>query len=193
MRFNSHVDAVLDATVALVNAVTPGEDGGRAHPAPEGADLRAAVVGAVRHDGYDPSPSDPEVVALVAEVHEARRVVEALGVGDEDAAAALVNAMLRRTGAHPELDRGDDGRWAIHFHGPDTTFARGWAAGIAAGLAMAVGGDLGSRLGVCDAPACDRVWVDRSRNTHRRFCSTRCQNRVKAAAHRLRTRGAPPR
>ncbi|MBM6400776.1 CGNR zinc finger domain-containing protein [Phycicoccus sonneratiae] len=193
MRFNSHVDAVLDATVALVNAVTPGTDGGRPHPAPTGTALRAAVVGAVRYDGYEPTPSGPEVTALVAEVHEARRVLEALDREDEDAAAGLVNAMLRRTDAHPELDRDDDGRWAIHFHGPDTTFARGWAAGIAAGLAMAIGGDLGSRLGVCGAPGCDRVWVDRSRNTHRRFCSTRCQNRVKAAAHRLRTRDRRPR
>ncbi len=193
MRFNSHVDAVLDATVRLVNAVTPGWDGGHELAAPDGTALREGVVAAVRYDGYEPHPTRAEVVALVAEVREARRVVEALDRGDEDSAAGLVNAMLRRTDAHPELDRDADGRWAIHFHGPDTTFARGWAAGIAAGLAMALRGDLGSRLGVCEAPACDRVWVDRSRNTHRRFCGLRCQNRVKAAAHRVRTRGGRPR
>lgn len=189
MRFNSHVDATLDATVALVNAVSPGWDGGHEYPAPTGAALREAVVGAVRYDGYEPAPSASEVRALVEEVHSAREVLVALDAGDEDTAARLVNAMLRRTDAHPELDRDAGGRWSIHFHGPDTTFARGWAAGLAAGLAMAIGGDLGSRLGLCEAPGCDRAWVDRSRNTHRRFCSTRCQNRVKAAAHRLRTRG----
>ena len=187
MRFNSHVDAVVDSAVRLVNAVTPGEDGGRPAPAPTGEERRAAVVAAVRYPGYEPTPSLREVSALCSEVVQARAVFEALDVGDEDRAAEVVNAMLRRTEAHPELDRRPDGGWSIHFHGPDTTFARGWAAGIAAGLAMAVGGDLGSRLGVCDAPTCDRVWVDRSRNTHRRFCSTRCQNRVKAAAHRRRT------
>ena len=192
MRFNSHVEAVVDSTVRLVNAVTPGQDGGRDHPAPAGDDLREAVVGAVRYDGYEPAPSPREVAALAVEVAHARRVVEALDDGDEDTAADLVNAMLRRTAAHPELDRRDDGGWSVHFHGPDTTFAHGWAAGIAAGLAMAIGGDLGDRLGVCRAPACDRVWVDRSRNGHRRFCSTRCQNRVKAAAHRLRTAPAGP-
>ena len=42
------------------------------------------------------------------------------------------------------------------------------------------------RLGVCSAPECDRVFVDVSRNGTRRFCSTACQNRVKAAAHRAR-------
>jgi predicted RNA-binding Zn ribbon-like protein len=188
MRFNSHVERTIDTTVRLVNALTPGLDGGRPHAAPSGPALREAVVTAVRYEGYEPRPSAAEVAALREEVFAARAVVEALAAGDADEAARLVNAMLRRTDAHPELDRDEDGGWSIHFHGPDTTFARGWAAGLAAGLAMAIGGDLGSRLGVCEAPACDRVWVDRSRNTHRRFCSTRCQNRVKAAAHRARGR-----
>ncbi len=186
MHFNSHVDRLLTATVRLVNAVSPGEDGGRDHPAPEGALLRSAVLAAVRTDDYDPDPRDDEVRALRDVALEVRGVFEALDSGDEDGAAERVNALLHRTGAHPELDRDGDGRWSIHFHGPDTSFSRGWAAGLAAGLAMAIGGDLGSRLGVCAAPACDRVWVDRSRNSHRRFCSTRCQNRVKAAAHRAR-------
>jgi predicted RNA-binding Zn ribbon-like protein len=53
---------------------------------------------------------------------------------------------------------------------------------------VALGSDLGGRLGVCSAPACDRVYVDGSKNGTRRFCSTRCQSRVKAAAHRSRTR-----
>ncbi|NHA69395.1 CGNR zinc finger domain-containing protein [Phycicoccus flavus] len=187
MRFNSHVDAVIDSTVRLVNAVTPGEDGGHPHEAPRGDALREAVVGAVRYPGYEPRPGRAQVQNVCAEVTEARRVVEALDAGADAEAAALVNAMLRRTQAHPELIPDGEGGWAIHFHGPDTSFDRGWAAGMAAGLAMAVGGDLGSRLGVCAAERCDRVWVDRSRNTHRRFCSLRCQNRTKAAAHRRRT------
>ena len=32
----------------------------------------------------------------------------------------------------------------------------------------------------------DRVYLDASKNGTRRFCSTACQNRVKAAAHRAR-------
>jgi predicted RNA-binding Zn ribbon-like protein len=39
---------------------------------------------------------------------------------------------------------------------------------------------------VCAAPACDRVFVDVARDAQRRFCSPRCQSRVKAAAHRAR-------
>ncbi|HEX8935998.1 MAG TPA: CGNR zinc finger domain-containing protein, partial [Pseudonocardiaceae bacterium] len=49
------------------------------------------------------------------------------------------------------------------------------------------GSDCASRLGVCSAPRCDRVYVDASRNGTRRFCCTACQNRVKSAAHRART------
>lgn len=188
MHFNSHVDRMLDVAVRLVNALTPGSEGGRAVPAVEGGALTAAVVEAVRGEDYVPRPDPTQVANLRREVDHVRAVFVALDEDRVDEAAALVNAMLRRTRAHPELDRDDEGGWAIHFHGPDTSFDRGWAAGLAAGLAMAIGGDLGSRLGVCAAPECDRVWVDRSRNTHRRFCSTRCQNRVKAAAHRRRSR-----
>ena len=64
--------------------------------------------------------------------------------------------------------------------------ASGWGAGCATGLAIVLGGDLYDRLGVCTAPHCDRVYVDTSRNGTRRFCSTACQNRVKAAAFRER-------
>ncbi|MEV7190535.1 CGNR zinc finger domain-containing protein [Streptomyces sp. NPDC093510] len=49
-----------------------------------------------------------------------------------------------------------------------------------------MGSDLAGRLGVCRAPKCDRVYVDTSRNAARQFCSTACQSRVKAAAHRAR-------
>jgi predicted RNA-binding Zn ribbon-like protein len=37
-------------------------------------------------------------------------------------------------------------------------------------------------------PECDRVFVDVSRNGTKRFCSTACQNRPKAAAFRARQR-----
>ena len=51
---------------------------------------------------------------------------------------------------------------------------------------------LADRLGVCDAARCDRVYVDTSRNGARRFCSTACQNRTKAAAFRTRSRTEAP-
>jgi predicted RNA-binding Zn ribbon-like protein len=115
-----------------------------------------------------------------------RIIFEAANAGDLDAAAAEINALLLDTNARPQLDRGKDRPWSLHFHGPDEQLANGWAAGCAAGLALAVGSDLAGRLGVCAAPHCDRVFVDVSKNGQRRFHSPQCQSRVKAATHRAR-------
>jgi predicted RNA-binding Zn ribbon-like protein len=187
MLFDSHVTVLLDAGVALVNATTPGHDGTEPLAAPTGRELQEAVRDAISRDDYRPTVS-PATAALLAEVAvDVRAVYAAAGSGDLDAAAARVNDLLERTDARPRLTHTETG-WDLHFHGPDRTVARGWAAGLAAGLALALGSDRGGRLGVCEATPCDRVFTDTSRNGGRRFCSTRCQNRVKAAAHRDRSR-----
>lgn len=187
MLFDSHVTVLLDAGVALVNATTPGHDGTEPLGAPTGRELQEAVRDAISRDDYRPTVT-PATAALLAEVAvDVRAVYVAAGSGDLDAAAARVNDLLERTDARPRLTHTETG-WDLHFHGPDQTVARGWAAGLAAGLALALGSDRGGRLGVCEAAPCDRVFTDTSRNGGRRFCSTRCQNRVKAAAHRDRSR-----
>ena len=114
------------------------------------------------------------------------RAFAAAASGDTSAAARQVNALLAETGARPALDSHDGEPWHLHFHGADDSLVTGWAAGCAAGLAVVIGSDLHGRLGVCTAPRCDRVYVDVSRNGTRRFCSTTCQSRVKAAAFRAR-------
>jgi predicted RNA-binding Zn ribbon-like protein len=43
-----------------------------------------------------------------------------------------------------------------------------------------------SRLGVCQASPCPRVFVDRSRARTRRFCCDRCNDRAAALAYRQR-------
>ena len=57
------------------------------------------------------------------------------------------------------------------------------------GLATVLGSEVHDRLGVCTAPRCDRVHVDVSPNGTRRFRPTACQNRVKTAGFRARTKG----
>ena len=187
MLFDSHVTILLDTGVALVNATTAGHDGTEPVGSPTGRELQEAVRGALSRDDYRPTVS-PATAGMLAEVAaDVRAVYVATGSGDLDAAAARVNDLLERTEARPRLIHTETG-WDLHFHGPDQTVARGWAAGLAAGLALALGSDRGGRLGVCEADPCDRVFTDTSRNGGRRFCSTRCQNRVKAAAHRDRVR-----
>jgi len=190
MLFNSHVQTLLETTVALVNGLTPGLDGGHGVLAPdEERSLRRTVREAINAQGYDVplrrvSGDDARMIGAVAA--EARRVIEDIDAADLARAAKRTNVLLRRTGARPQLDTHGPGVWNLHFHGPDDSFGVGWSAGIAAGLAMALGTTDAGRLGVCQADRCDRVHLDTSRNGGRRFCSVRCQSRTKAAAHRAR-------
>jgi predicted RNA-binding Zn ribbon-like protein len=187
VNFNSHVDAVVTVAVSLVNALTPGESGGRSYQPPSGDDLAAAAATALRQG----QPSARMVTAgeaadLADTATRLRAVFAAVDAGMLDVAASQVNVLLAATGARPQLDRHDGEPWHLHFHGSTDSIAQGWAAGCATGLAVVLGTDMYDRLGVCTAPRCDRVYVDVSRNGTRRFCSTSCQNRVKAAAFRAR-------
>jgi predicted RNA-binding Zn ribbon-like protein len=185
VNFTSHVDAVVTVAVSLVNALTPGQARGRAY-AP-GGDLAATVTAALRTGLPTARPvTGAEAADLVATAAQLRVVFDAVDGGDLDAAARQINALLAATGARPQLDRHDDEPWHLHFHGRSDSLAEGWTAGCATGLAVVLGTELYDRLGVCSAPRCDRVYVDVSRNGTRRFCSTSCQNRVKAAAFRAR-------
>ncbi|HEY1643704.1 MAG TPA: CGNR zinc finger domain-containing protein [Streptosporangiaceae bacterium] len=212
MNFTSHMDAVVTVAVRLVNALTPGQAHGRPYEPPAGAALTAAVSAALRagHErghggpaagpppGTGPPGTGPrgEAAGPVVTAAEAagfrpvagalRQVFEAHAAGDSDAAARQVNAMLAQTGARPLLRRHDGEDWHLHFPGGQDTLVQGWAAGCATGLAVVLGSGVGWRLGLCSAPRCDRVFVDSSRNGTRRFCSTACQNRVKAAAFRAK-------
>jgi predicted RNA-binding Zn ribbon-like protein len=188
VNFNSHTDAVLAVTVALVNALTPGRAHGRPYQPPAGDQRAAAARDALNADGVARARpvSAPEADELAVVAAELRQVFAGVAAGDVDQAATRVNELLARTGAHPYLERHDDEPWHLHFHGTDEGLATGWAAGCAAGLAVVLGGPEWGRLGVCTAPRCDRVYVDTSRNGTRRFCSTTCQNRVKAATFRER-------
>ncbi len=187
MNFTSHVDAVVTVAVSLVNALTPGESRGRSYRPPDGQGLRDAVTAALRAGQPAARPvTAADTAALAGTAARLRAVFETVEAGQVDAAAGLVNAMLAETGARPQLDRHDSEPWHLHFHGRTDSVAQGWAAGCATGLAVVLGTEMYRRLGICTAPRCDRVYVDVSRNGTRRFCSTACQNRVKAAAFRAR-------
>ncbi len=181
------MDAVVAVAVRLVNVLTPGEAHGRPYMPPDAGDLATAVARALqagRRPPRDISQDEAPEFGMVAGA--LRAVFDAVAAGDVDQAAREVNALLALTGARPQLDRHDGEPWHLHFHGASDSLVTGWAAGCATGLAVVLGSDLYGRLGVCTADRCDRVYVDASRNGTRRFCSTACQNRVKAAAFRAR-------
>ena len=187
------MDAVVTVAVQLVNALTPGEARGRPYQPPGGAALPAAVTASLRAAQPDTPEVSPHEAAGFRAVAEAiRAVFDAVAADRTDAAARLVNEMLARSEARPRLDRHDGEPWHLHFHGAEDSLVTGWAAGCATGLAIVLGSDQQGRLGVCAAPRCDRVYVDTSRNATRRFCSTACQNRVKAAVFRAAHPPAQP-
>ncbi|MFC6594371.1 CGNR zinc finger domain-containing protein [Kitasatospora paranensis] len=185
VMFDGHVVRLLDTAVSLVNALTDGARQGRPYAAPNGDRLPSAV-----HEALQLSPraevGSSHAVYLANTAQQMRAVFAAVDGGHMDQAAQMVNALLRTTGARPQLDRVDGEPWQVHFHGSDDSLSVGWSAGCATALALAIGSDLAGRLGVCTAPHCDRVYVDASRNAVRHFCSTACRGRVKAAAFRAR-------
>jgi predicted RNA-binding Zn ribbon-like protein len=173
--FDSHTSDVVTALVAAVNVVTPGWSRGRPY---ETVDV--ALV-----EQLGPAPAT-EIAALAAYLGDLRAAFDDLAGGDLDAACRRVNDILGLTGAAPVLARHDGEAWHVHYHAKDVSWSIGWAAAMATAMAMVLGSAAHDRLGVCGAPACDRVYVDTSRNGARRFCSTACQNRVKAATFRER-------
>ncbi len=183
VQFDSHILTLLAVSTRLVNALTAGHQRGNVFTEPAGKERVRAVAEALGGDPAVPA-ADAEHFAQLAK--RLRRIFEA-AQDDEKEAATEVNALLLDTNARPQLDYFDGEGWHLHFHGADDTLVDGWSAGCAAALALAIGSDLAGRLGLCAATACDRVFVDTSRNGKRRFCSPQCLSRVKAAAHRART------
>jgi hypothetical protein len=182
VEFDSHTSGVVTALVAAVNVVTPGWSRGRPYQPPAGRELAEQVGAALKAGTAD------DVAELSAYLADLRAAFVDVSGGDLDRACRRVNDLLGVTGAAPVLANHDGEAWHLHFHGGNDSWAVGWAASLATAMAMVLGSAYHDRLGVCEAPACDRVYVDVSRNGTRRFCSTACQNRVKAAAFRERTK-----
>lgn len=187
MNFGSHVDGVVAASVVVVNLATPGERQGRRYAVPAADELcRELSAGLSRADRSVAAVPASRATGFGDLAAALRPVFEAVEADDRDAAAARVNDLLRRYTPDPVLERHDGEPWHLHFHGAAGVDPSGWGAATAMGLASVLGSEYADRLGVCAAPACDRVFVDVSRNGTRRFCGEPCQNRVKAAAHRAR-------
>jgi len=135
------------------------------------------------------TPSSPDFRANAeynrALAVELREVFRTLDRGDVDGAATRLNVLLSAHPAHPHLAK-EGGQWRLHHHPVDAALVPMCTAICAEGMARMIGTGHGERLGTCAATDCDRVFIDLSKNASRRFCSTTCQNRMKAAAFRQR-------
>jgi predicted RNA-binding Zn ribbon-like protein len=111
----------------------------------------------------------------------------------EEELAGIINRLLRDSGARPWLtDHG--GGWGWHLHVTEPAAPLGHWIGAQAAFAFA---DLvrlreTGRLRTCDAPDCEAVLIDLSRNHSRRYCDTgNCGNRQHVAAYRARNATRP--
>jgi predicted RNA-binding Zn ribbon-like protein len=180
VKLDSYADTGVFAAIDLVNQV--------AVASPD--DLTSAVRRVLAVDPpsqaeFDPADT-PGFVALAADLHA---VFGLVGAGDIATAAARLNHLLATHPSHPHLAL-EDGVWRLHHHPLDAALIPMWTAICAEALARLIGNGHARRLGTCERPGCGRVFVDVSKNASRAFCSTTCQNRVKAAAFRARS-GAP--
>ena len=99
-----------------------------------------------------------------------------------------LNLLLDEIGEGAEFVRLRDGRWSFLPRQPvraslDKTLAA-LAARELTHLVTRVGPE---RIRQCGAAPCIEVFVDRSRNGRRVYCSRRCANRVNALRHRRRS------
>jgi predicted RNA-binding Zn ribbon-like protein len=102
----------------------------------------------------------------------------------DDAAVAALNGILQESRARPQFQR-KNGGWEVAWLGPTIDVL---AATTAMSLLEAIRDDGRDRFGICAGAPCCCVFVDRSKNRSRRFCSDLCADRVAQAAHRARRR-----
>lgn len=176
MDFKHYTDVSVDLAVDLVNAFSDG--------AGTLAELRG-LLGPHMQSLAGLSAGDlPAVRKLAVQLRDV------FTASEPEAAAAILNGLLDRVNALPQLVAHDGEDWHLHFAPPGATPQRLLAATTAMGLAIVITEHGMDRLGVCDADTCADVYVDTSRNRSRRYCSLTCSNRANVAAHRARQRAA---
>jgi predicted RNA-binding Zn ribbon-like protein len=175
--FTDDTDAALQAAVALANSSDePGDPLGSID------DLSAFLVRWSYTGRHDATQAELESVRRL------RPALRSLLLAERDEAAAIVNDMLARAAALPQLQRHGDWDWHLHAVDPDRSLDERVVVETAMAMVDVIRADEMSRLATCAADDCDDVVLDLSRNRSRRYCSTTCGNREAVAAYRARRR-----
>ena len=176
--FAHDTTAALLLAADLVNSAGPDTDPLRDVPALEGFLNRHLVEPRIRA-----TPADLDAVRALRP--RLRAVWEAAGSGTR---AGLVNALLEGSGARPRLvDHGGGWGWHLHVTGHDAALQHRIAAQAGFAFADLIRSGEEGRLRGCEAPDCQAVFVDLSKNRSRRYCDTgNCGNRQHVAAYRER-------
>ena len=126
------------------------------------------------------------------EVHALRHAIRPVFACRTDAeACAIVNRLVSQAAVTPRMTDHDGYSWHIHYFAPGASLADHLAVDCGMAVAQVIAADERERLRRCDAPDCEQVLVDLSRNRSKRYCDARtCGNRLHVAAYRERQRDA---
>lgn len=172
----------LDLAVLLVNSLDLLED-----PADRLTDL--AWISEVLADVGHGDLARALTAGDVAPLRELRAALQAVfSTETAQDAAGLLNPLLRRAAAIPQLVVSDAG--ARLQVAPDQTGLAALSARLPAALAAQVAETGTARLGTCAARPCQCAFVDRTRARTRRYCCTACNDRAAARQYRQRRRDA---
>lgn len=144
-------------------------------------DLRTFLL-----ESGEPEPfevNDSDVLDVLELRQRLRRVFTA---SSEDEAARVLNEVLHESATAPYLSRHDEVGWHLHVAKPDAEWAEWLSALTATGLAELLSGGGFGRMRVCAADACERAFIDESRNHTQRFCCQSCATRTRVNAYRAR-------
>jgi predicted RNA-binding Zn ribbon-like protein len=132
-------------------------------------------------------PNEHELTAL----RRLRAGLKAVAVAPSEARSELVNALLQSAHVTPQIADHDDLGLHLHYFRRYATLSDHLHADLSMALAtLLVSGD-GDRLRVCARNGCGRVFYDTTRSRTRIYCSSAlCGNRVHAATHRAKNKGA---
>lgn len=181
MEFSTYIASSVEMMVELVNS----------------ADRRSAQPGHLagvseveaflrRHQMLGPNRVNPDDVTSLRSLRASiRGVFEA---ADDAVAIERLNDILATAGVVPNLQL-HDGRRELFFAPADAPLAARVACDAGIGLAMMMV-DHADRLKLCSSQSCSNVYVDRSRNRSRRYCSNSCASRSTVAAYRARQHGS---
>jgi predicted RNA-binding Zn ribbon-like protein len=174
----------VQTAVALVNTYDVGAGVDRLADRAKTAELLRGL----EWEGAD-ALSDADQARLTNWRHQLRSVFET-----DDAAKAIdiLNRNLEEVGTAPRLTN-HDGAWHWHYTRPGAPLRERVIATTAVALLAAIADGALSRMRVCKADDCHRVFIDISRPGTRRFCEPAgCANRAHVRAFRTRAKDGQP-
>lgn len=180
VAFAHDTEVVLQSSAALINTLPGASDSGTDELA-EPAQLEAYL------DLYGFTGSRTHDAEELARMRALRLQLRRLWLVDRDEAAELVNDILARARALPQLVRHDTVDWHLHATAAQDPLDVRVAVETAMAVVDVIRTDEYERMRICAAPDCDAVYVDLSRNRSKRYCDVgNCGNRANVTAYRAR-------